>query len=92
MQPGLVSTGGMTLRKYLNREGNHSGHLSRRLRGDEGVGGSEVVKNDSRENGQEEVDPREQWLSQENSQAEIRTLDHMEDDRNSALFFEHGRG
>ena len=92
VQPSPISAGGMALRKYLNREGNHSGHLSRRLGGNEGVGASEVVETDSRENGQEEANPREQWFIQENSRVEILTLDCMEDDLNSALFFEHGKG
>ena len=80
----------MAVRNSVTREGDHSGHTTRRNGGDEGVGGSTAEDGEDRAAGQTEEDPGERWFRQENTEAEIRTLARLEDDLNSALLSEHG--
>lgn len=92
VRASLETAGGMARKNPFGREGNHSGHPPRWLKGDRGAGSSRMEEAEARVNGQGEEDPRERWFHQENSHAEIRTLTHLEDDLNSALSFEHGGG
>ena len=89
----LFETAGvMAWRNPFAREGNHGGHLPRRLEGDRGARSSGAEEAKARANGQGDEDPGERWFRQENSRAKIRTLTCLEGDLNSALLFEHGGG
>ena len=56
VEPSPNSKGGMASTNLFNREGNHSGHLSFRHGGDQGVGGSKEVETESRENSEGDED------------------------------------
>ena len=87
----LVARWTMSGRSPLSREGNKDGCNCSRC-GGRSFGGSGKDAEETSSPGGDRDNLGEQWFNMENSQAECRSLFHLERELDVTLQFEHGNG